>query len=261
MKIFKILERYKKKRTTFYKSDEFNFYLLNRNALMKMPKFNYLTQGKITEFDIMRTNIVLHSYLNKVLIEEEVSNLQHYFDNPNNKKDYASLINALREKLVDQPYIRAQKAKIYIPFFSKAFNLIYLNDPMKLTKYPYVNLKEEFNDALIDPFDAYGYELYNSYFTRLIKISECDKTAGFFHYDTNTIYIINEQGRLDCKIVLFDRFIRKPNYNHMLERIRPVVDAYYKYDKKLLLEEMKKQGFISPHIFYLIKILDWRRKK
>ena len=78
---------------------------------------------------------------------------------------------------------------------------------------------------------------------------------------TTTIYIINEQGRLDCKITLFDRFIRKPNYNHMLERIRPVVDAYYSYDKKLFLDEMKKQEFISPHIYYLIKILDWRRKK
>ena len=261
MKIFKILDRYKKRRKDFYKGEEFTFYLLNRAALTKMPKFSYLTQGKISEFDIMRTNIVLQSYLNKELIEEEVSNLKNYFNDKLTKANYEKLILALKERLVDQPYIKDEKSKIYIPFFSKAINLIYLNDPVKLSTHPYDNLKDDFNDAITDPFDEYGYELYNSYFTRLIKVSEQDKTAAFFHYDTNTIYIINEQGRLDCKIPLFDRFIRKPNYNHMLERIRPVIDAYYTYNKKLFLDEMKKQGFISPHIYYFIKVLDWRRKK
>lgn len=261
MKIFKLLDRYKKRRKGFYKSDEFTFYLLNRSALDKMPKFNYLSQGKINEFAIMRMNIILQANLNKTLIEEETSNLLNYFKENSSKANYEKLVLALKEKMVDEPYIRDQKAKIYIPFFSKAINLIYLNDPIQLTKHPYDSFKNDFNDVLIDPFDEYGYEIYNTNFTRLIKVCEQDRSAAFFHYDTNTIYIINEQGRLDCKIVLFDRFIRKPNYNHMLERIRPVINAYYSYDKKLFLDEMKKQEFISPHIYYLIKILDWRRKR
>ena len=261
MKIFKLLDRYKKRRKDFYKSDEFAFYVLNRSALAKMPKFNYLSQGKISEFAIMRMNIILQGYLNKSLIEEETSNLLKYFEKNSSKANYEKLVLTLKEKMVDEPYIRDQKAKIYIPFFSKAINLIYLNDPIQLTKHPYDNFKNDFNDTMIDPFDEYGYEIYNTNFTRLIKVCEKDRSAAFFHYDTNTIYIVNEQGRLDCKIVLFDRFIRKPNYNHMLERIRPVVDAYYSYDKKLFLDEMKKQEFISPHIYYLIKILDWRRKR
>lgn len=261
MKLFKLLDRYKKRRKGFYKSDEFTFYLLNRSALDKMPKFNYLSKEKTNEFSIMRMNIILQGYLNKTQIEEETVSLMNYFNGNPNKAQYEQLVLALKEKMIDEPYIRDNKAKIYIPFFSKAINLIYLNDPIQLTKHPYDNFKDDFNDILIDPFDEYGYELYNTNFTRLIKVCEQDRSAAFFHYDTNTIYIINEQGRLDCKITLFDRFIRKPNYNHMLERIRPVVDAYYSYDKKLFLDEMKKQEFISPHIYYLIKILDWRRKK
>ena len=90
---------------------------------------------------------------------------------------------------------------------------------------------ENFKDTVIDPFDAYGNELYNSHFSRLVKIRSEDKETAFFHYDTNTIYFVNEQGRLDASIVLFDRYIRHPNYSHMLTRIKPVVDAYFNFDR------------------------------
>lgn len=261
MNLFKQLEKYQKKRNGFYKGDEFTFYLLNRNLLTKMPKFAYMLNNRHpSEFDIMRANIVLRSYQNKELIEQETSSLQNYMLKGGKKANYDNMVIAMKEKIIDEPYFKDKKAKIYIPFFSKAINLIYLNDPIKLTRYPYASLKDDFNDAMIDPFDTYGYKLYNSYFTKLILVAEQDKTAAFFHYDTNTIYIINEQGRLDCKIVLFDKFLRKPNYNHMLERIKPVIEAYYSYEKDKFLDEMKAQGFISPHVYHLIKLLDWRKK-
>lgn len=259
MNLFKTLDKYKKKRTSFYKSEEFSFYTENRPLLNKMPKFSYLNNKENPEFDIIRINILLYSYLNKVLIEEETASLQNYILSGDSKVNYDNYVKTLKEKLVDAPYIRDEDSKIYIPFFSKPINLIYLNDPIKLTRYPYVTLKEDFNDAMIDPFDTYGYELFNSYFSRLIKIKEYEDTAAFFHYNTNTIYIINKQGRLDTKIVLFDRFIRKPNYNHMLERISPVISAYYSDDRKLFLEELKKQGFLSSRMYYFIRLLDWRR--
>lgn len=259
MDIFKYIEKHKKRRKKFFESDEFTFFLENRPLLNKMPRFSYLHQNKLTEFEVMRMNILFHAYLNKVMIEEEVANLEKYGGHKKGSND--SFMMALKERLVDQPYFMEKKAKIYIPFFSKAINAIYLNDPFKLTKYPYSALKDDFSDTMIDPFDLYGYELYNSYFTRLIKISEADKCAAFFHYDTNTIYIINEQGRLDASIVLFDRFILKPNYNHMLERIKPVIDAYFSCDRKLFLNEMREKGFMSSQLYYLIKVFDWRRNK
>ena len=275
MSIFKQIEKHQKKRNGFYKGDEFSFYLENRNLLTKMPKFSYLINMKqASEFDIMRANIILRSYLNKTLIEEETSSLQNYMLKETKKSNYDNLVIAMKEKIVNEPYYKDKKVKLYIPFFSKAINLIYLNDPIKLTRYPYASLKDDFNDAMIDPFDTYGYELYNSYFTKLIMVCEQDKTAAFFHYDTNTIYIINEQGRLDCKIVLFDKYIRKPNYNHMLERINVVSTCSIiwksgnsisitgiSFDKEKFLDEMKTQGFMSPHMYHLIKLTDWRKKK
>ena len=79
------------------------------------------------------------------------------------------------------------------------------------------------------------------------------------HYDTNTIYFINEQGRLDASIVLFDRYIRHPNYSHMLERIKPVVDAYFDFDREGVINALYDNGFISSHLLHLIRFHDWTK--
>ena len=149
--------------------------------------------------------------------------------------------------------------KIYIPFFSRSLNQIYFDEPEKLLTSPYAGLKDKFQDTVIDPFDTYGSEVYNSHFSRLVKIRQDDKEAAFFHYDTNTIYFVNEQGRLDTSIVLFDRYIRHPNYAHMLERIKPVVDAYFAFDREALIKALHENGFISNTLLNLIKFRDWAK--
>lgn len=252
--VLTLLDRYKKRRRTFKISEEYKFFVANKNLLNKMPRFTYLNKKNNSEFDIFRMNIILRGYLNKTLIENETENYTKYSENSN-----TNFNQILKEKLVDEPYFLDGNNKIYIPFFSKAINLIYTSESTKLLKYPYNSLEHDFTDAMIDPFDTYGYEIYNSYFTHLLKVYESDGEAAFFHYDTFTLYIVNSQGRLDGKIVLFDRFLRHPNYNHMLERIKPVVEAYYSFDKSNFLNTLKSQGFLSSRMYYLIKLFAGRK--
>ena len=62
--------------------------------------------------------------------------------------------------------------KIYVPCLSKALNLIYAREPLKLNEAPYDVIKKDFAASLIDPFDEYGFNIYDSLFSRLLKLGE-----------------------------------------------------------------------------------------
>ena len=256
-KLFDYIASKAKKRKAFEKSEEFHFFLENRHLLNKIPRFVHFYDLDSDSFDIMRANIILQAYLNKAKMEEEVNNLSTYISA--NKKNHAHFIKSFHELISELPYYQDDKDKIFIPFFTRSLNQIYHDDPEKLLTYPYDGLKDSFKDTVIDPFDAYGSELYNSHFSRLVKIRKEDKETAFFHYDTNTIYFVNEQGRLDASVVLFDRYIRHPNYAHMLERIKPVVDAYFAFDREAFLKALNENGFMSSYLLHLIRFRDWAK--
>lgn len=256
-KLFSYIASKAKRRTNFEKSEEFRFFLDNRHLLTKIPRFISFYDMDNDPFDIMRANIILQAYLNKNKMEQEVHNLSTYISP--NKKNHAHFVKSFHEIISEQPYYLDGKDKIFIPFFTRSLNQIYIDDPEKLLTYPYDGLMENFKDTVIDPFDTYGSELYNSHFSRLVKIRQEGKEAAFFHYDTNTIYFINEQGRLDTSVVLFDRYIRHPSYSHMLERIRPVVDAYFAFDREAFISALHENGFMSSHLLHLIRFHDWAK--
>ena len=255
--LFSYIASKAKKRKAFEQSEEFRFFLENRHLLIHLPAFNHFYDIENDPFEIMRANIVLSAYLNKTKMEEEIKNLASYFNNK--PKNHANFVKSFHEIISELPYFQADKDKIYIPFFTRALNEIYLNEPEKLLTHPYSGLTDNFKDTVIDPFDTYGDELYNSHFSRLVKIQEHDRETAFFHYDTNTIYFINEQGRLDTSIVLFDRYILHPSYSHMLERIKPVVDAYFAFDREEMIRALYQNGFISSRLLHLIRFHDWAK--
>ena len=183
-----------------------------------------------------------------MLFEKEIANLASH-----GKIETAKFSLTLKERIIDQPYYDAKGVKVYIPFFSVALNQIYTNEPEKLLSLPYSELEHDFEDACIDPFDTYGAELFNSYFTSLVKIASSKHATAFFYYDTNTVYIINDQGRLDCKFVLFDRYMKKPSYTHMMERILPFVEAYFNNDRKATVDALLEQKLISPQMHKLLE--------
>lgn len=255
--LFETLEHKKKRRTPFSKSEEYSFYMANHSVLAKIPRFSFLDNQR-DDFNIMRANIIINSYLNKTAFEEEMLNLETYIKRGENI-DHIKIVQTIRERMIDKPYFKDEKDKIYIPFFSRTLNQLYNYEPEKLLAAPYRDLKENFAESVIDPFEMFGSELFNSNFTRLLKVEEKNEMTAYFHYDTFTIYFINSQGRLDNKIVLFDKYIRRPSYSHMVDRIKPVIEAYLAYDRTALLNALHDQGLISSKLLYQIHRKD--RKK
>ena len=248
-RLFATLEAKKKRRNTFENSDEFKFFIENRHLLGKFNKFSFLYDSEGNEFNMMRANVIIYGLLNKQTIEMEVKSLKEYGQD----KDPEAFNAALRDRCIDLPYYSENDMKIYIPFFNRAINQIYTLEPLKLLEEPYISLEDNYQNSSNDPFDTYGAELFNSFFTKLVKVGTNGKEIAYFHYDTNTIYIVNEQGRLDLKIVLFDRYIKKPNLNHMLERITPVVDKYFADDREGFIEALLENKFISKKMYQMVK--------
>ena len=255
--LFSYIASKAKRRKTFESSEEFHFFIEHRHILMRFPQFIHFYDTENDPFQMMRANIILQAFINKMKMEEEAANLDKYLDS--SKKNHDNFVKSFHEIISELPYYEEKNDKIYIPFFSRSLNQIYLNEPEKLLTSAYNKLQEDFKDTLIDPFDTYGSELFNSHFSRLVKIKTVDKETAFFHYDTNTIYFVNEQGRLDAGIVLFDRYIRHPSYSHMLERIKPVVDAYFAFDRNGLIDALYMNGFISNRLLRRIKFRDWAK--
>lgn len=241
MNIFKLLEKNQKKRHAFYNSEEYLYFMKHRDALLNNSAFNFLYDADIDDFMVMRANIILYGLENKKIIEKELRSLTKYIG----KDQKARFKIALRERLVELPYYSNGKDKIFIPFFSRAINLLLSNQPEELLTYPYTELVDNFDGSIIDAFDTYGSELYNSYFTKLIKVLTNGSETAFYHYDTNTIYIINSQGRLDCKIVLFDKYMDKISTSHMLERIKPAIESYFANNREEFIENLFKNSLIS----------------
>ena len=237
--LFSYIAKKGKRRKAFAKSEEYRFFIENRHQLIKLPQFIHFYEVDNNPFMVMRANIILHSIANKRSIEEAIKS----------SKD----INK------DLPYYEENSNKIYIPFFSRDLNQIYANEPEKLLTSSYEFLKEDFVGTLVDPFDTYGSEIYNSSFSHLVKVTSVDKESAYFHYDTNTIYFINEQGRLDASIVLFDRYMRHPDCSNLLERIKPVVDAYFAFDREGLIDALYNNGLISSRLLRLIRFHDWAK--
>lgn len=255
MSIYKFLEKRKKRRTSFSKLEEYSFFIKNRDILLKMPKFAFLFNNIHDEFSIIRANIVIQSYFNKVLLEEEIKALNEYKEN-GEAIDKKRFTNILKDKLLGRPFFNYNDTKLYIPFFNPHLNEIYIKESEKILNYPYINLLDDFSNSLIDMFDLYGAKIYDSNFTRLINIGTNGKEIAYFHYDTNTIYIVNNQGRLDVKIVLFDRYIKRPALNHMLERLKPVIEAYFNNSRIHFIHELYKNDFISEKIYNMVKRKD-----
>ena len=255
--LFRYIAKKAKRRNDFEKGEEYTFFLKNRHLLADMPMFAHFNEINKEPFEIMRANIIIYSYFNKTELEEEIHSLSKSIKaSKNNHNDF---VDALREKMINEPFYQDDELRIYLPFFSRSLNQTYINEPEKILTYPYNGLEENFKDTVIDPFDTYGSNLYNSRFTHLVKVKSNGKETAFFHYDTNTIYFVNEQGRLDESVVLFDRYLHHPNYANILERIEPVVDAYFAFNREEFLKKLHENGFISSYLLNLIRFRDWAK--
>ena len=88
------------------------------------------------------------------------------------------------------PNIASRWKEIYIPIYTHVLNEIYYKNPLELLKEPYCEVVGNLKGNYIDMFSAYNYKLFDSTFTKLIKIKEYKNFVAFYDFDSATIFFI-----------------------------------------------------------------------
>lgn len=247
MDFFETLKK-KQKRTPFDRSTEMHYFLDNAGILSNVPYFSRYARVN-NPFDIVRANIIIRALQNKEMIQEALTKVYRK-GSEDEKKNMKDTLSPFLETL---PYLREGKDRIFVPIFPRSTNRIYDGEFDKLKEKPYSALLSDYAEAFVtDPFDAYGYELYNSYFTKWILICKNEKEAVFYDYDSWSLYAVNSQGRLNAQIALFDRYIGRPYTNHMIERVTPVAEAYLNGNKETMIDELVDNQLISRRLIFKI---------
>lgn len=241
--IFDILYK-KRNKNRIKKSEEIAFFNKYKRLLIDSNVFSSYADNE-NIFDIIKANIFIQGLINKntldLIIGEEVLN-----KNFNTKEKISENII---EKCKELPFIDVGKEKIYIPFFNIATNKIYAEEFYLMTKKPYSSLKKDYSAYIIDPFDTYNIKIYDSPFTKFVKAYEYNKSVAFYHYDLDIVFVINEQGYLDTMICLFDKYIKKVNREHLMERLNKVIKYYFNNDLTNFVYSMYDENFISYKVF------------
>ena len=243
MKLFKILEKECNKRK-ITRSEEYKFYNSNRYELSTNSYFAEYAEASDV-FDIICANIVIWGIKNKKELDKIIDD-EYFLVNGKNIEEIKKEIN---DRILDLPYLKVRNIKVYIPFFNLNTNAIYSVNNEKMSQEPYINLADNYNAFLTDPFTTYGVDIFDFLSTKLVRILESDTAVAFYHFDFNVIFIINRQGSLDNTIYLFDKKIKKPNYSHIVERIKPLIQAYFDGNLNDFIYLLYKNEFISYKTF------------
>jgi hypothetical protein len=237
-------------KTPFENSQEMSFYTDNIGLISQIEEYEPFLKAT-NSFEIVRANILIRSFINKTLLEKTYAQTMKSL-----RKDETgpSLKEAMEKTLVKLPCLEKNGRKIYLPFFPAALNDIYGRDFEKLGTRAYLGLVNDFEAALVDPFDYYGYEIFDSAFTRLVMIAQTPKVIACYDFDAKSLYFINNEGRLDARLCLFDKDLTHPSSTHMIARLRKVTNAYFADDREGTLQAMVNEKLISSSLAnYLIK--------
>lgn len=244
MKLFETLARAQRE-TPFYHSDEYLFFVRNAYRLNESESFAYLSSPQ-NPFDVVRANIVIRSLINKEAIERFYRSISKLKES--GKDEDAKLDEYMKNAMNGLPYLDYGEKKIYVPVFPISLAEIYGQNFEKLSAKPYKRLLNGYQAMLIDCFDYYGYALFSSFFTRLITIKKTQSLLVSYDYDAESLYFINDQGRLESRIAFFDKDLPSPNKNHMVKRIERVATAYLTHDREGLLLALKEEKLISEKL-------------
>lgn len=233
--------------TNFKKSSEQIYYDENRYRLNELESYSYLADSS-DSFGIVRGNIILRALENKEYIEKLYKKYEK-----NTFSSSVSLKEYMENGLLSLPYLIFKDEKNYVPIFALSISMIYSKNFSRLGEMPYKKIFKQYEAALIDPFDYYGYEIFISYFTRLVLIDKTPDCAAFYDYDAKAIYFVNNEGRLDAKACLFDKDLKRPLLNHLMPRIKNVVKAYFSNNREMFIQSLFDNDLISQNLFEKIK--------
>jgi len=231
------------RKTYFLQSDEALFYRANVGVLSDLNSFaRFLKVGD--PFDVVRANILIRAVMNKRLIERA------YHDKLEVGEAGLSLSDFMESRLSELPYLSLGEQKIFVPIFPSSINALYSADWAKLLTLPYSSILKEYEALTVDPFDYYGAALYDSSFTKFVLIAKNGLEAAYYDYDAERLYFIDKQGRLDATIALFDEYLAFPQKTHMIQRLKPVAEAYFAFDEEKMLNALVDNRLISGRLIH-----------
>lgn len=264
--IYKMLSKYKKK-NNIYQTDEYRYYAKNAMMYSSILSYYKFTTTETQPFRIIAANIIIKAIKNKELIEHNLE-LFSLESTQEINVDEDSYVRNKVWALLDEnnaPYFSVEKSRIYIPIYSRTLNIIYNDECSKLLEFPYNKLLESPKTSCVDLFDTYQIDLFASPFTSLILIKKDKTSAAFYHADFDTIFIINDQGRLDLEIPLYDKFMKNFDRHKVINKIEAVVDLFYANDYFGFAKGLYQNHLISKKLYNnvrnkMIMNLIWKDK-
>lgn len=232
MKIYELLQE-NRRGHLITPSREYLFFQDHEALLTQVPELIPFINSK-DDFDLICANIIQSALLN-------YEALTNYWNNEV-KPDTELPVKAL---------FTYNNVPIYCPLFSVSNNILIGNN---------LGSKLTLTHDAIDLFEAYNFSLFESQLTSLVLVGEDIHTRAYYHYDFHAIYIINDQGRLDLKICLFDKHIKRPDFRNVLERIKPALTEYYAGNRIAFINALVKEKLIS-HKLYTKYINNLKRRK
>lgn len=242
-KIYDVLNKYRNNKVIF-KSTEFSFY--NKYCEILYDNKNFKKYTEINNlFDLIKSNIIIRIFLNKNTIDKYIK------EETLNKKfnTQEQIILNIKKQINNVICMKYKNFNIYIPFFNVETNDIYINHIEKLNSKPYSDLLKNYESFLINPFENYTLNLFESGFTELVKISSDNSSTAYYHYELRTIFIINNQGYLDNIISIFDKKIKNIDNTNLMNRIKVAVEKYYNNDISGFIYSLYEEKLISNKVF------------
>jgi hypothetical protein len=229
----------------FLKSKDGQFFLNQKRRLLRYPAFSYLYFSS-SIFSMIQAVIILKSLQQKTQIDDYL-NIQGMLSIKTHGRIKHHLIRErfLQDLQFTYHFLDEQHV-IILPFFNRAMNFIYRHEPDKLFDYPYSRLNEDFSTSIVDTFEHYAWALFSSNFVPLIPLKAGDKSSrAFYQPEARVVLIINQQGRLDATISLFDRGIKRPNLHDIINRLDQALKAYFHHDRTGFIQSLVQGGFLS----------------
>ncbi len=151
----------------------------------------------------------------------------------------------------DLPHFAWKQKEIYVPIFASGLNTRYDKEIVQLAKRPLKGLRAPngIDVFFVNPFSTYGTALYDSTFTRLMRIMSYERETVFYSYSFDTIYSVSDQGTLECQIPLFDRDLEMPDRSDLPVRVKKLMESYFAFDRPAFIAKLQSLGFISAELY------------
>lgn len=230
------------------KSVEYKF--VKDNSLKYKTVLNFYNIKKNSRYALILNSIILRALVNKTIIEQETSKYLSLSIKEKNYIDKLYISTKIQQCIKDNnlPYMFIEDKFIYVPIFSYPVNNIYSLEQYKLFDRPNDDLLTKYKPFLIDLFEQYNFTLFDSSFTRLIKICEKNDCAAFYHEEFKTVFFINSQGRLDYELCLFDKRLENLNFSNIKDRLLEVCEAYFSNNKNIFINALVSNKLISDKV-------------